>query len=577
MTNDAVAAALDEIGTLLALKGENDFKCKAYHTAARTIAEYPGDVARLVAERKLATLRGVGEALRDKITTLVTTGRLPYLDDLRASLPAGLFDLLRLPGLGSKKVRALYTGLGIDSLDALKAACERGEVAGLKGFGAKTQEKILAGIAFLATVGTRVRIDQADPVAAVLLGRVCGIPGVARAEVCGSLRRRKETVGNIDLVAAADDPAAVLAAFAGLPEAVETLARQPGVVTVAAALAFDDRTVTMNATLRVVPDAQFPAAVLFATGSRGHTDRLSRLAEDRGLALSADGLTGPGRRSEADVYAALGLSTIPAELREDTGEIAAAQANALPELVTAADIRGVFHNHTTASDGNATLADMARAAKELGYEYLGIADHSQSLTVANGLTPDRVRKQWHEIDALNARLSGIRVLKGTEADILADGSIDFPDALLAGFDYVVASVHTLFAMPEEEMTARVCRALSHPAVTMLGHATGRLLLRRAAFKIDLDRVLAAAAEHGKMIEINAQPTRLDLDWAYVKKAKALGIPIVINPDAHSTGELALVPYGVDVARRGWLTKADVFNTRPLPDVLAELDRRKGGK
>ena len=279
-------------------------------------------------------------------------------------------------------------------------------------------------------------------------------------------------------------------------------------------------------------------------------------------------------RTEGDIYRLLELDYVEPELREDTGEIEAAQARKLPALLEASDIRGVFHNHTTASDGTATLEEMARAARDLGFEFLGIADHSQSLTIAHGLPPNTVKKQWAEIDALNARLKGIQLLKGSEVDILEDGSLDFDDDLLAGFDYVVASIHTLFGMPEERMTARVCRALAHPAVTMLGHSTGRLLLRRDGYKINLDEVLKTAAKHGKMIEINAQPHRLDLDWIHAKRAREMGIPIVINPDAHSAGELEYYRFGVDVARRGWLTKADVFNTRGLKEVVKELKRRK---
>jgi DNA polymerase (family 10) len=565
MTNDDIAEALDEIGTLLALKGENDFKCRAYHSAARAVSGFRGDVPKLALEKKLSTIPGVGEALRDKITTLVSTGRLPYLEELRASFPPGLFDLLRLPGLGPKKVKALYAGLGIASLEQLRAACIEGRVAGLKGFGAKTQDRILSGLTFLATVGNRLRIDVAEMLTQALLRP---IPAAKRLEVCGSLRRREETIGELSLVAASEDPNGVLDAFAAFPEVVEVHSRTADGITATAALAIGDRATKLSVTLRVVSESQLAFATLVATGNEAHVHKLKQRATDQGIVLESSW------GDEPEIYEALGLAYVPPELREDTGEVEAADAGGLPELVTKAQIRGVFHNHTTASDGTATLAEMAHAAQALGLEYLGIADHSQSLNVANGLSPDRVRKQWADIDALNAKATDFRILKGTEADILPDGAIDFPDDLLAGFDYVVASVHTHFSLPEAEMTARVCRALSHPAVIMLGHSTGRLLLRREGYKIDLDKVLAAAATHGKMIEINAQPSRLDLDWTYVKKAKALGIPIVINPDAHATGELALYRYGVDVARRGWLTKDDVFNTRTLAEVLAELARRK---
>ena len=582
MTKDAVAAALDEIGTLLALQGENDFKTRAYGNAARLIAQLDGDLADLVAKKKLGAIRGIGDALEEKITTLVTTGRLQYLDDLRAAVPPGLVELLRIPTLGTKKVKALHDKLNVATLAALQAACDRGEVATLAGFGAKTQQRILDGIRFLGTVGNRVRVDQAAAVANTLLERLRKLPGVIRAEVCGSVRRRKETSKDIDILVSAVGASPIMAAFVSFPEVTQIVAQGPTKSSIVATMTVNGTPVVLGADLRVVSDEQFPYAVVYFTGSKEHNIRLRQRAIEKGLSLNEYALSGPrGPKDnvkvadEAGVYAALGLPFIAPELREDTGEIEAAIAGTLPMLVEASQIRGVFHNHTFASDGTATLEQMALATKALGYEYFGVGDHSQSLTVANGLTPARVHAQWKEIDALNATLDGVTILKGTECDILVDGSLDFDDELLAGFDYVVASVHSHFQLPEAEQTARVCKALSHPAMTMLGHATGRLLLRREAYKIDLDAVLKAAAEHGKMIEINAQPDRLDLDWTYVKRAKALGIPIVINPDAHSPDDLALVPYGVNVARRGWLSAADVFNTKSLKEVLKELKRRKG--
>lgn len=578
MTKDEVAAALDEIGTLLALKGENAFRCNAYHNAARTVQQLDGDLRRLVSEGKLAEVRGIGDTLTTKITELVTTGRMKFLDDLRASLPAGLLIMLRIPGLGPKKVKALYDTLHIDSIEKLKAACEAGTVAGQKGFGEKTQEKILSGIAYLDTVGNRVRIDLALPLGLALLDQIRGMPGVVRAELCGSIRRRRETAKDIDILASSKDAQPIMDAFVALPEVVRVVAHGPTKSSVVAAMHLHGEKVTLNADLRVVPDDQFAYGLVYFTGSKEHNIRLRQRAIDRGLTLNEYALANEKKSvpatTEADIYAALGMEYVPPELREDTGEIEVAEAKKLPALVTEADIRGVFHNHTTYSDGTASLEEMALAAKKLGLEYFGVGDHSQSLTIARGLPPGAVRKQWAEIDRVNEKLKGVTILKGTEVDILEDGSLDYDDDLLAGFEYVVASVHSHFAMPEEQMTARVCKALSHPAVTMLGHATGRLLLRREGYKINLEEILKAAARHGKMIEINAQPSRLDLDWVHVKRAKALGIPIVINPDAHSTGELALFRFGVDVARRGWLTTDDVFNTRSLRDVVKELKRRK---
>ncbi len=579
MTKDDVAAALDEIGTLLALKGENDFKCRAYSSGARTISQIPGDLKQLVESKKLKDVRGIGEALVEKITTLVTTGRLPYLDELRASVPPGLIEMLRLPGVGPKKVKALHDALAVDSIDKLKAACEAGDVAKLKGFGEKTAQRILEGINFLGTVGNRVRLDKGIALGERLLEKLRAMPGVIRAELCGSVRRRRETVKDIDIVASAADAGPIMDAFVKLPEVLQVVGHGETKSSIVAEMALGREKVVLNADLRVVNDEQFPVTVLHFTGSKEHNIRLRQRAIERGLSLNEYALTGWTKKlpDEAAVYKALDLVWVPPELREDTGEVDAAEKDALPDLIQVKDIRGVFHNHTTASDGTATLEEMALATKALGLEYFGVGDHSQSLTVANGLSPARIKKQWAEIDELNKKLKGITILKGTECDILEDGSLDYSDELLAGFDYVVASVHTLFGLDEAKQTARVCKALSHPAVTMLGHATGRLLLRRDGYKIDLDKVLEAAAAHGKMIEINAQPDRLDLDWKYVKRAKELGIPLVINPDAHSTDDLALYVWGVDVARRGWLTKADVFNTKGVDEVMKELMRRKTAK
>jgi DNA polymerase (family X) len=579
MSKDEVAAALDEIGTLLELKGENPFRANAYHSAARTILQMVGDLRQIVAEKRLGEVRGIGDALQEKITTLVTTRRLPYLDELRASIPAGMVEMLRLPGVGPKKVKALHDNLQINSIEELKAACERGAVAKLKGFGEKTQAKILEGIAFLGQVGQRVRIDLAQPIGLALLEQVRAMPGVIRAELCGSLRRRRETIGDIDILASSKDAAPIMDAFVKLPEVIQVVGQGPTKSSIVAGLTIHGAKVTLNADLRVLDDKDFAYGLLYFTGGKEHNIRLRQRAIARGLSLNEYALTKDKKtipaKTEADIYKLLDLEFIPPELREDTGEIEAAETNTIPTLVTEDDIRGVFHNHTTYSDGTATLEEMALAAKRIGFEYFGVADHSQSLTIARGLPPNTVRKQWAEVDRLNEKLKGIQILKGTEVDILEDGSLDFDDELLAGFDYVVASVHSLFNMPEQQMTARVCKALAHPAVTMLGHSTGRLLLRREGYKINLNEVLNCAAQHGKMIEINAQPSRLDLDWIHVKRAKELGIPIVINPDAHSPEELELFRFGVDVARRGWLTKDDVFNTRGVKEVVKELKRRKG--
>jgi DNA polymerase (family X) len=569
MTTDQVAAALEEIAVLMELRGENPFKSNAYHNAARTVEQLSEDLGLVVAEGRLKGIRGIGSTLQEVITALVQDGRAPILDELRTQVPPGLVQMLRLPGLGPKKIIALSQA-GIGDLDALKAACEAGTVAKLKGFGGKTQEKILAGLAFVEQVGQRIRIDEATAVASAIIAVLKRVPGVTQIEPCGSLRRRRETIGDVDILAASDDPAPVMAAFTSMPGMSQVISQGETLSAVSIPVGSGAHKSELRADLRVVTPAQFPFALAYFTGSKAHNVAMRGRAKERGWRLNEYAMSDVKCKSEVDIYAALRLDYVEPELREDTGEIAAAENHTLPKLVAVRDIRGVFHNHTTASDGAATLAEMAAAAQDLGFEYLGIADHSQSLAMARGLTPERVRQQHREIDKLNESFDGFRIFKGTECDILADGSLDFDDETLESFDYVVASVHTVFGQPREEMTARIVKAVRHPLVTMLGHSTGRLLLRREGYAVDLDAVLRAAAESGTMIEINAQPSRLDLDWIHCKKAKAMGIKLVINPDAHSTGELELFTYGVDVARRGWLEKGDVFNTQSLRQIERAL-------
>jgi len=576
MDKEEVSSILSEIGTLLELQGENPFRCNAYHNASRAIAQLETNLNDVVAAGKLATVPGIGETLREKITTLVSTGHLPFYDDLKAKTPPGLLQMLRIQGMGPKKVKALHDLLGIDDLEKLKAACEEDRVAGLKGFGAKTQQKILEGLAFLNEGSDRVRIDQALPVAEKLLEGLREAPGIIRMELCGSLRRRRETIKDIDILVSAKDAKPIMDRFVSLPGVVQVIGhgdtKSSVVVNVGQGL-------RMNADLRVVTDEQFPFALHYFTGSKDHNIAVRARAQKLDLKLNEYALAGPKRsvkcKTEADIFKALGVDYIAPELREQTGELDAAEQHHLPDLIEVGDIKGVFHCHTTWSDGTASLQEMAEAARKLGLKYLGIGDHSQSLNVANGLTPDRVHKQQAEIDKLNAGFKDFRIFKGTECDILPDGTLDFDDETLATFDYVVASVHTHFGLSLEDMTARIVRAVSHPRVTMLGHATGRLLLRRDGYKVDLEAVLQAAAKHGTMIEINAHPMRLDLDWIHCKRAKALGVQLVINPDAHSTGDIAYYRYGVDVARRGWIEKADVFNTKTAAQVAKALAARRG--
>jgi DNA polymerase (family 10) len=575
METPRIAQILDEMGTLLEVRGENPFRCRAYHNAAQALRSLPSDLSEMIADGRLADVPGVGETMHRKIVELATTGRLEAFETLRRTTPPGLVALLRVPGLGPKKIKALHETLAVESLADLRAAAEGGKIAPLKGFSEKTQAKILEGIAFIESAGDRVLLSRAERLVAPIVEAVRRYPGVTQVEVCGSLRRRCETIGDLDVLFSAPDPVPVLDHFVGLPDVAAVLAHGP---TKASVRLLDG----VQCDLRGVDDDQFPFALHYFTGSKAHNIAIRRRALARGYTLNEYALTGAegpvACRSEAELFKALGLPEIPPELREDAGEIEAAERGALPRLLTRADLTGTFHCHTDWSDGGATLEEMAAAASEAGLKYLGIADHSKSAGYAGGLSADRVRQQWAAIDALNQRFRGkFRLFKGTECDILADGTLDYPDELLDGFDYVVASVHSSFGMARAEMTARVVRAVSNPRVTMLGHPTGRLLLARDAYAVDLDAVIAAAARAGTMIEINANPHRLDLDAVHCRRAKEQGVLIVVNPDAHSTGGLDDLEYGVAVARRGWLAAADVFNTRPLAATADALEARRHGR
>lgn len=571
MDKKPVAAVLEEIAALLELQGENPFKSRAYLTAARAIEAAEQEPAELVETGALRNLKGIGEALAEKITELVRTGRMGYHEEQKAKVPPGLLDLLRIPGLGPKRVKVLYERLGVSTLAALGAACREGKVAGLEGFGAKTQENILKGLERLRSHAGRVLLAEALPLALELREALVRHPAVQRAEVAGSLRRRLETVKDIDLVASATDAAALMRTFTTHPLVAEVLAAGRTKASVRL------QTGT-QADLRVVADAEFPFALHHLTGSVEHNVAMRNRAIARGLKMNEYGLFRGKRRlvckDEAAIFERLGLACIPPELRENLGEIEAAEQGAIPVLVEEEDLTGTFHCHTTWSDGLSSLEEMAAAARAMGYTYLGIADHSEAAKYAGGITRQQVAEQHAAIDQLNAIFRGFRLLKGIEADILADGSLDYDDETLARFDYVVASVHSRFTMDAKSMTARIVKAVSHPRLTILGHVSGRLLLQREPYAFDLEAVLQAAARHGVVVEINANPHRLDLDWRHHRRARELGVLLAINPDAHSTEGLRHVSYGVGAARKGWCTKADILNARPLPEVLAFLARRK---
>jgi DNA polymerase (family 10) len=578
METSRIARILDEMGTLLEVRGENPFRCRAYHNAAQALKGLPSDLSEMIADGSLARVPGIGETILSKITQLSTTGHLPSFEKLKAETPSGLVALLRVPGLGPKKIKTLYDDLQIASLADLRAAGAAGKIASLKGFGAKTEAKILEGIDFLESVGDRILQSTARRLIAPIFEAVRSHPGVIRSEICGSLRRRGETIGDLDILFSSTDPAPVLDHFVKLADVAKVLAHGP---TKASVRLLDG----VQCDLRGVSDQQFPFALHYFTGSKDHNIAMRRRAIDRGFKLSEYGLEGPDGlipcRDEAEIFAALGLSFIPPELREDNGEFELAERGPLPRLVERSDLTGTFHCHTDWSDGGATLLEMAEAAMAAGLSYLGIADHSKSAGYAGGLSIDRVRAQWVEIDALNRRLGpSFRIFKGTECDILIDGSLDYPDEILGGYDYVVASVHSGFGMERAAMTDRIVKAVKNPRVTMLGHPTGRLLLAREGYPIDLDAVIEAAGKAGTMIEINANPHRLDLDSTHARKARALGISIPINPDAHSTGGFADLDYGIGVARKAGLEPGDVFNTFELEkvsEILAERRNRSSGR
>ena len=566
-----VIRILEEIGVLLELKGESPFKSIAYANAARRLESLDEDLDALVSRGALTSIKGIGEALSRKITELVTTGRLEYYEKLKASVPPGHLEMLRIPGLGPKKSRALHEKLSIETLGELEYACMENRLVELPGFGARTQEKILAGIEHLKRYRERRLCSEALAAAEPLLAKLQGHPGVVEASMAGSLRRGNETVKDIDLVAAANDPEALSSWFASQPDVESVIAR--GATKVSVFLKAG-----INADLRIVSPREYPFALHHFTGSKEHNVAMRGRAKQLGIKMNEYGLFRDDAlltcRSEQEVFAALGLAWVPPELRENTGEIEAAETGVMPSLVEMKDIRGIFHIHTTASDGASTLEALVAAAKRMGLEYIGITDHSESAFYAGGLTPEDVRKQHRAIDALNRRDPAFRIFKGIEADILPDGRLDYDEATLGSFDFVIAAVHSHFGMSGEEMTRRILRALENRRTTILAHPTGRLLLAREPYALDLERVIDAAAALGKVIELNANPHRLDLDWRYCKYAKRQGARIAVNPDAHHVEGLADMRYGLSIARKGWLEAPDIINCMGLEEMTTFLEKSR---
>jgi DNA polymerase (family 10) len=572
MDKKAVAQVLEQIGSFMELKGDNPFRIRAFRTASRAIAGLPGDLKEALADGALAGTKGVGPATLQIVTELAQTGRASLLEELREQVPPGLVEMLAISGLGVAKIRQIHEALGIDSLPELEAAALDGRLAKLPRFGPKTSENILRGIAYLRQASAFRLSHHAAEEAESLRKALEKLQGVVHAFVAGDVRRRAEIVKDVVLVLVADVPPA---------DVFARLSHLPGVHEFAG---HDERRITLrfaggaSAQIVVTTPVNLGAMLVQATGSEAHLEALAKYAAARGHNLSGAALWHGSEfvptPTEAHLYRALGLGEIAPELREGLGEIEAAAAGTLPRLVERSDLRGFLHCHTTYSDGSNSVEELALACRAAGYTYVGLTDHSQTAAYAGGLEPEDLARQADEIDAVNARLAGTRVLKGVEADILVDGRIDYDDAVLRRLDFVIASIHSRFNLNPQEMTTRLLRAMDNAYLTIIGHPTGRLLLSREPYGVDLDAVFQKAAAAGVAMEINADPHRLDLDWRVLRRARAAGVAISIGADAHNVAGIANMEYGVGIARKGWLGPADLLNTRTADEFLAFAGRRR---
>ncbi|MDD3845325.1 MAG: DNA polymerase/3'-5' exonuclease PolX [Syntrophorhabdaceae bacterium] len=566
-----IVTILEKIGMLLEIKGENPFKSRAYLNAAQTVSKNVEDLDRIVSEGRLREIKGIGEAIAARITEYMVTGKIDYYEELKSEVPESLLELTGVPNLGPKKIKVLFEELHITNVGQLEYACRENRLVNLPGFGEKTQEKILKGVEFIKRHKGEHLFGDVYPDAAAIRDRLRGLVSSGLVEVCGSIRRRKEVVKDMDILAAGDDREAISLAFTTLPGIEE--------IYLAGETKTSCRLISgVDADLRVVSFAEYPCALLYFTGSKEHNVHLRGIAKKRGLKLNEYGLFDGDRpiavSSEKDVYQALGLAYIPPEMREDMGEIEAAQSGMLPELVEESDVRGVFHIHTDFSDGSDSVENMVEAARKLGFCYLGISDHSKSAYYAGGLKKDDLFRQWEHIDGLNEKWEDIHIFKGIESDILPDGSLDYDDDILRHFDFVIASIHSNFNLKGDEQITRVITAMDNPWMTMLGHPTGRLLLSREGYGIDMKTVIDEAAKRHVIIELNASPYRFDIDWRHLPYARSKGVMISINPDAHSTAGLSEVFYGVGIARKGWQEKKDILNTRTREEVEKVFQNRR---
>ena len=568
ITNAEIADDFERLADLLELQEANPFRVRAYRNAARFISGYAHPLTELVAEgADLDELPGIGEGIAQKIETLVETRRLPALEEAAKKTPLVLTDLMRVPGLGPKRVKLLYDSLDVKNTRDILRAAKNGKLAELPGFGDKLSAKIAAAVEHLAAEQKRFRLADAEKLAAPLVEYLQGLDGVGRVVIAGSLRRRKDTVGDIDIVVTARDGAAILKKLTQFEGVHEVVSRGDTRATVIVGM-------NLQVDVRVVPEAAFGAALYYFTGSRAHSIAVRRIAQDRDLKLNEYGLFRGGERiagkTEEDLSKALGMDWIPPELREDGGEIEAAREHRLPKLVTVEDLRGDLHSHTTATDGHASLEEMAEAARKLGYEYLAITDHTRSTRIANGLDAKGMRRHLAAIDELNERLRGIRLLKSAETDIREDGSLDLPDNVLGDMDFVLGTIHAHFDLPYRKQTERILRAFDHPLFSGLAHPMARHIGQREPIDFDFEKICKAAAERGIFLEVNAQPARLDLDGEHCRMAKDMGVMLAISTDSHSVSDLGGIRFGVDQARRGWIESKDVINTRPLKQFLKLL-------
>lgn len=574
MTNKEVAAILNSIGTLLELLEDNPFRANAYYNAARHIEGLDQNVLVLAEQQQLRTIPGIGDKLRDKIVQIAKTGRSEYLDQLKAEIPPGLMDLLKIPGLGPKRVRLLWKQLNITNLQELEYACNENRLSTLKGFGEKMQAKIIEGIRLVKRYMESFLLGEALPIAEELEAHLRRCFHVKQVSIAGSVRRGKETVRDIDLVVGTTE-AQQVTEHLNSSRYVESVRLEQGLVV---------KTIHVRlltgppVDVECVPPDRFAGALFYYTGSKAYIDELNKLYQPKFLSFTSGGIFDKGKprafSTEAEIFAALGLQFTPPELRETTLGILQAQAGTIPTLLEPRDLTGVLHVHSTWSDGVNTIEEMAIQAKALGFKYLGLTDHSKSAGYARGLDESRLRQQWDEIARVQTKHPEVHILRGIECDILPDGSMDFPDSVLRELDFVIGSVHSGFNMSEADMTARVIKAIENPFVDIIGHPTGRLLLGREGYAIDIPKVLRAARENGKVIELNANPHRLDLDWTWLRKAAEMGVMVSIGPDAHNRNALADVRYGVLAARRGGLVREHVLNARPPAEVIAFFKRRR---